>query len=71
MSKVSLIGAAGEDKALVLGDEFKNIEVLDVDFNDGVMFTRIILNDQCITLVGDPRDALKTHLGGQADQIVH
>lgn len=69
MSKVSLIGATGEDKVLVLGEEFRNIEVLDVDFNDGMMFTRIILDGQCITLVGDPRNALKTYLGGQADQV--
>lgn len=71
MSKVSLVGATGEDKAVALGDEFRNIEVIEVDFNDGVMLTKIILDGRCVTLVGDPRDALKTHLGGQADQVAH
>ena len=71
MSKTSLVGASEDDKAMTLGDEFRNIEVLDVDFTDGVMVTRIILGGKCITLIGDPRDALKTHLGGQGDQVAH
>lgn len=71
MSKVSLVGATGDDKAVVLGDEFRNIEVLDVDFNEGVMFTKIFLGGEIITLIGDPREALKTYLGGQADQSPH
>jgi hypothetical protein len=71
MSKTSLVGATGDDKVMTLGDEFRHIEVLDVDFADGVMVTRIILGGQCITLIGDPQDALKTYLGGQGVQAAH
>jgi len=71
MGKISLVEAMADDKALVLGDEFRNIEVLEVDFSDGLMSTKIILNSQCITLIGDPRDALKTYLGGQTDEAAH
>lgn len=71
MSKISLVEATADDKALVLGDEFRNIEVSEVDFSDGLMSTKIILNSKCITLIGDPRDALKTYLGGQTDEAAH
>jgi hypothetical protein len=68
MGKVSLIEASGDEKVLLLGAEFRNINVLDFEVDGGVIFTRIIFDGQAITLIGDPQEALKTHFGGRADQ---
>lgn len=67
MSKVSFVDASADEKELLLGPEFRNIEVLDFDNSEGVMCTRIIIEGRPVTLAGDPQEALKTYLGGQAD----
>jgi hypothetical protein len=67
MSKVSFVGVSGDEKVQLLGPEFRNIDVLDFDNSEGVMCTRIIIEGRPVTLVGDPQQALKTYLDGQAN----
>ena len=68
MGKISFVGASADDKAQLLGPEFRNIDVLDFEADGGVMVTTIIIEGHTIALVGDPQEALKTYLGGTSDQ---
>jgi hypothetical protein len=68
MTKVSFVGISADEKVQLLGDEFRNIEVLDFESAEGVMCTRIIFDGQVITLIGDPQVALKTCLGGTGNE---
>lgn len=67
MEKISFATASADEKEQLLGPEFRNIHVLDFKSKDGVMVTRILLGGKDLTLIGDPQEALKTHLGGQSD----
>lgn len=66
MSKTSFAGASAEEKVLLLGQEFRNIEV-----TDGVCFTTIVLEGEAFTLVGNPQEALRTFLGCRANATQH
>lgn len=59
--------ASTEDKAQLLGDEFRNIAVLDVQEMGEFQKTHILLEGKTLCLVGDPSLALKTILGGNSD----
>lgn len=63
MSKVSFVGASGDERAQLLGEEFRHVEVLDFEVG-AVMVTRILIAGAIVTLIGDPREALRTYLGG-------
>lgn len=69
MGKISFAGVSSEDKANLLGPEFRNIEVLDFEASDGVFCTRIVIRGDVITLIGDPQEALRTILGGQSGEV--
>ncbi|VVE37520.1 hypothetical protein [Pandoraea terrigena] len=68
MSKTSFVGATADEKAQLLGQEFRNIEVIGFEVTDGVCFTEILLDGEVLTLVGYPQEALKTFLGGQGSK---
>jgi hypothetical protein len=67
-TKVSFAGISADEKVQLLGDEFRNIAVLDFESTEGVMCTRIIFDGQVIMLIGDPQEALKTYLGGTGNE---
>lgn len=67
MSKVSFVGASEEERATLLGEEFRHIEVLDFEVAE-VIVTRILIAGTVVTLIGDPREALRTYLGGTEEQ---
>ncbi|MGT2429588.1 hypothetical protein ACU4HD_14170 [Cupriavidus basilensis] len=50
--------ATPAQKGALLGSEFRNIAVLDVDFVDGVAFTRVVMLSRVVTLCGHPQEAL-------------
>ncbi|VVE44161.1 hypothetical protein PHO31112_04312 [Pandoraea horticolens] len=68
MSKTSFVAATPDEKAQLLGQEFRNIDVLGFEVTDGVCFTEILLDGEAFILVGDPQEALKTFLGGRANK---
>ncbi|QEZ47200.1 hypothetical protein [Cupriavidus oxalaticus] len=64
MNKVSFVSASGDDKAALLGPEFRHIDVIDFQAIDGVFLVRIAWQSQVLTLVGDPQEALRVAMGG-------
>ena len=66
MSVVSFVGASADERAALLGEEFRHIEVLDFQVSKGrpTVVTRVLIGGGVLTLVGDPREALQTYLGG-------
>jgi hypothetical protein len=69
MSKVSFVGASADEKDMLLGPEFRSIDVIDFEVVEGgAIFTRVILQSRVITLTGEPRKALRNWLGC-AEQI--
>jgi hypothetical protein len=68
MGNVSFVGASGEEKALLLGSEFRNLEVIGFGVEDGLIRTRVVIAGAVVTLIGDPQQALLTYLGGQGGE---
>jgi len=66
MSKVSFVGASADERAALLGEEFRHIEVLDFQVSKGrpTCITRVLVAGAVLTLVGDPQEALRTYLAG-------
>ena len=66
MSKVSFVGASADDRAALLGEGFRHIEVLDFEVvdNSALFMVRIAISGSVVTLVGDPQEALRTYLAG-------
>lgn len=62
MSAVSFVGADSETRELLLGPEFRNIEVIDFDSPHGIVITRIIINSKVVALYGNPQEALLNYL---------
>lgn len=58
MSAVSFVGTDPVTREMLLGPEFRNIEVIDFDCPHGVIITRIIINSRVVTLYGDPQESL-------------
>lgn len=64
MTLHSFYAATAQDKEAALGREFRDVQVLSVDFGSA-MRTTVILDGNRVVLVGDPREALRTYLGGK------
>jgi hypothetical protein len=69
MTAISFKGASAQDKINLLGREFANIEVVDMDFFEGMQITRIVFDGLSVTLVGDPQLALLVMLGGTPSSL--
>jgi hypothetical protein len=68
MSALSLETLTADDKDMLFGPEFRNIQLVDFDVNDdGIWLTRAILSGRMHTLVGDPRIALARYTEAVAD----
>jgi hypothetical protein len=63
--------ATPDEKERLLGREFRNIEVLDMEIEAGNISVRIVLEGRVLVLLGDPQEALRTHLGGDPDGYGH
>jgi hypothetical protein len=65
LNKFSFAAATAEEKATLLGPEFRNIAVLGFSVAGGVTVTTIVIVGKTFQLIGNPRDALRAlpHLG--------
>jgi len=64
---MSLVDASPEDKALLFGDAFAGIEMIDFEMLGTVMKVRVILDNREVVLIGDPEKALETWLSGTSE----
>ncbi|WP_059412634.1 hypothetical protein [Cupriavidus basilensis] len=62
MSAVSFVGTDAVTREMLLGPEFRNIEVIDFDCPHGIVIVRIIINLKVVVLYGDPQEALLNYL---------
>jgi hypothetical protein len=58
--------ATPDELELVLGREFRSALVLEAGADEsGQWMTRLMIDGQAVTLIGNPSDALRTYLAGQ------
>lgn len=57
------------EKSVVFGDEFRHIFVTRARFDGGVQMVEALLFGHLVVLVGDPKKALMTYLGGRSDDL--
>lgn len=63
--KVSLLLSTPDEREMLLGREFRDINVLSMEFPSAGIVTKVVLEGRVVKLVGDPVSCLKTYLGGR------
>jgi hypothetical protein len=63
---INFTKATPDELELVLGREFRSALVLEAGADEsGQWMTRLMIDGQAVTLIGNPSDALRTYLAGQ------